>query len=565
MSNKILVVGGVAGGASAATRARRLDESAEIIMFERGPHVSFSNCALPYHISGVVKECDDLVLMCPANFAEQYNIDARVLNEVTKINREEKTVEVKDLETGEMYTEDYDKLILSPGANPIRPQSIKGVNNDNVFTIRNVVDIDKLNQYINENDIEDVAVVGAGYIGVEIAENFIHSDKNVSLIEAMDQVLQPLDYDMAQIIHKELYDNGVDVVLSDPLAEVYDDHVVLKSGKEIKAGAVVLSIGVSPETKLAEDAGLEIGETGGIKVNHNYLTSDSDIYAVGDVIEEYCRISRSKTRVPLAGPAQRQARAAANHMYNIPNKNNGVIGSSVIRAFNYNAATTGLNEKQLQSAGISYDYVYIIPQDKVGLMPGSNPLHFKLIYEVPTGKILGAQAVGKGNVDKRVDIIATAIMMDATVEDLVGLELCYAPVFGTARDAANQAGMVGTNLLNNRYNQVPVTKVRELVENDAFIIDVREEDEYEEGHLLNSVNIPLSELRERTDEIPKDEPVYLHCRSSQRSYNAVLALQGMGYDNVTNISGSFLGVCCYEYFLDQTTDRDKIVTEYNFE
>ena len=565
MSNKILVVGGVAGGASAATRARRLDESAEIIMFERGPHVSFSNCALPYHISGVVKECDDLVLMCPANFAEQYNIDARVLNEVTKINREEKTVEVKDLETGEMYTEDYDKLILSPGANPIRPQSIKGVNNDNVFTIRNVVDIDKLNQYINENDIEDVAVVGAGYIGVEIAENFIHSDKNVSLIEAMDQVLQPLDYDMAQIIHKELYDNGVDVVLSDPLAEVYDDHVVLKSGKEIKAGAVVLSIGVSPETKLAEDAGLEIGETGGIKVNHNYLTSDSDIYAVGDVIEEYCRISRSKTRVPLAGPAQRQARAAANHMYNIPNKNNGVIGSSVIRAFNYNAATTGLNEKQLQNAGISYDYVYIIPQDKVGLMPGSNPLHFKLIYEVPTGKILGAQAVGKGNVDKRVDIIATAIMMDATVEDLVGLELCYAPVFGTARDAANQAGMVGTNLLNNRYNQVPVTKVRELVENDAFIIDVREEDEYEEGHLLNSVNIPLSELRERTDEIPKDEPVYLHCRSSQRSYNAVLALQGMGYDNVTNISGSFLGVCCYEYFLDQTTDRDKIVTEYNFE
>ncbi|HKL12595.1 MAG TPA: FAD-dependent oxidoreductase, partial [Halanaerobiales bacterium] len=277
MSNKIVVVGGVAGGASAATRARRLDESAEIVMFERGPHVSFSNCALPYHISGVVKECDDLVLMCPANFAEQYNIDARVKNEVMKINKDEKTVEVKDLESGKVYTEDYDKLILSPGANPIRPQSIKGVNNDNVFTIRNVVDIDKLNQYINNNNIENVAVIGAGYIGIEIAENFIHSNKNVSLIEAMDQVLQPLDYDMAQVVHKELHDNGVNVVLSDPLAEVHDDHVVLKSGKKIDAGAVVLSIGVSPETQLAEDAGLEIGETGGIKVNHNYITSDPDI------------------------------------------------------------------------------------------------------------------------------------------------------------------------------------------------------------------------------------------------------------------------------------------------
>lgn len=565
MSNKIVVVGGVAGGASAATRARRLDESAEIVMFERGPHVSFSNCALPYHISGVVKECDDLVLMCPENFAEQYNIDARVKNEVTKINRDQKSVEVKDLETGEVYTEDYDKLILSPGANPIRPQSIKGVNNDNVFTIRNVVDIDKLNQYINNNNIENVAVIGAGYIGLEIAENFIHANKNVSLIEAMDQVLQPLDHDMAQIIHKELLDNDVNVVLNDPLKEVHDDHVVLKSGEKIDAGAVILSIGVSPETKLAEDANLEIGETGGIKVNHNYITSDPDIYAVGDVIEEYCRISRSKTRMPLAGPAQRQARAAANHIYNIPHKNNGVIGSSVIRAFNYNAATTGLNEKQLQSSGISYDFVYIIPQDKVGLMPNSNPLHFKLLYETPTGKVLGAQAVGKGNVDKRIDIIATAITMDATVEDLIGIETCYAPLFNTPRNAVNQAGMVAHNIINNRYNQIPVTKVRELVENDAFIVDVREKEEYDEGHLVNAVNIPLSELRERTDEIPKDEPVYLHCRSAQRSYNAVLALQNMGYDNVVNISGSFLGICCYEYFLDQTTDRDKIVTEYNFE
>jgi len=565
MSKRILIVGGVAGGAGTAARARRLDEDAEIIMFERGPHVSFSNCALPYHLSGVVKDCDDLVLMCPSKFAEQYNIDARVRNEVLAINREEKTVEVKDLETGETYTEAYDKLVLSPGANPIKPGSIKGVNNDNVFTIRNVVDIDKLNQYVDDNDVEDVAVIGAGYIGVEIAENFIHSDKNVALIEALDQVMQPFDFDMAQIIQKELYDKGVNVLLSDPLAEVYDDHVVLKSGKKIEAEAVVLAIGVSPETELAEDAGLKIGETGGIEVNHNYVTSDPDIYAVGDVIEVYSKIARCKTRLPLAGPAQRQARATANHIYNIPTRNNGVIGTSVIRAFDYNAAATGLNEKQLKDAGISYDFVYIIPTDKVGLMPDANPLHFKLIYEVPTGKILGAQAVGKGNVDKRIDVIATAILMDATVEELSESELAYAPLFSTPRNAVNQSSLVAINLINNRYNQVSVTKVRELVEEDAFIVDVREEDEYAEGHLVNSVNIPLSELRERTDEIPKDEPVYLHCRSAQRSYNAVLALQGMGYKNVTNISGSFLGICCYEYFLDQTTDRDKIVTEYNFE
>src|SRR6056297_3453363 len=565
MSKKILVVGGVAGGAGTAARARRLDEDAEIIMFERGPHVSFSNCALPYHLSGVVRDCDDLVLMCPSKFAEQYNIDARVNNEVKRINRYEKTVEVKNLGTGEVYNESYDKLMLSPGANPIKPGSIKGVNNDNVFTIRNVVDIDKLNQYVDNNDVENVAVIGAGYIGVEIAENFIHSDKNVALVEAMDQVLQPLDYDMAQILQKELHDNGVNVVVSDPLTEVHDDHVVLKSGKKIDAEAVVLAIGVSPETELAEKAGLKIGETGGIEVNHNYVTSDPDIYAVGDVIEVYSRIARSKTRLPLAGPAQRQARAAANHIYNIPSTNNGVIGTSVIRAFNYNAGTTGLNEKQLKEEGISYDFVYVIPTDKVGLMPDANPLHFKLIYEVPTGKILGAQAVGKGNVDKRIDVIATAILMDATVEELSESELAYAPLFSTPRNAVNQSSLVAINLINNRYNQVPVTKDRELVEEDAFIVDVREEDEYAEGHLVNSVNIPLSELRERTDEIPKDEPVYLHCRSAQRSYNAVLALQGMGYKNVTNISGSFLGICCYEYFLDQTTDRDKIVTEYNFE
>lgn len=377
--------------------------------------------------------------------------------------------------------------------------------------------------------------------------------------------MAPFDYDMVQILHKELMDQGVDLILSDGVKKIGKDHIELQSGRQVKAEAVVLAIGVRPETKLAEEAGLELGETGGIRVDHNFRTSDKDIYAVGDAIEVYNRLTHKPTRLALAGPAQRQARSAADHIYNMPVRNNGVIGSSVIQVFDMNAASTGLNEKQAKAAGINYDFVYIIPQDKVGLMPNSNPLHFKLLFEVPTGKILGAQAIGRGNVDKRIDVIATIIMMDGTLEDLKELELCYAPIFGTARDVVNHAAMVGLNLLNGVFRQVPVSKVRELVETDAFIIDVREREEYEAGHLINAVNIPLSEIRQRVDEIPKDRPVYLHCRSSQRSYNAIMALQHMGFDNLYNISGSFLGISYYEYFNDQVTGRDKILTEYNFE
>lgn len=564
MNKKILVVGGVAGGASAAARARRIDESAEIIMFERGPNVSFSNCSLPFHLSGIVENSEDLVLMCPEKFKKQYNIEARVNSEVIKIKREDKKIVVKNLETGEEYEEAYDKLVLSPGANAIRPRSIEGINGPNVFTVRNVVDIKKLNEYIVNNNIDDIAVVGGGFIGVEVAENLCLAGKNVSLIEAQNQIMNPFDYDMAQILHKEMMDKGINLILSDGVQKINEASVELQSGEKVDAKAVVMAIGVSPETSLAKDADLEIGETGGIKVDHNYLTNDKDIYAVGDAIEVYNRLTHKKSRLALAGPAQRQARAAADHMYNIPHRNNGVIGSSVVQVFDLGAASTGLNEKSAKAAGISYDFVYLIPGDKVGLMPESNPMHFKLIYEYPTGKILGAQAIGKGNVDKRIDVIATMILMGGTLEDLKELELCYAPLFGTAKDVVNHAALVALNILNGQFRQVPVTKVRELVEDNAFIIDVREKDEYEQGHLKNAVNIPLSEFRNRLDEIPNDIPVYLHCRSSQRSYNAVMALQNMGYDNVCNISGSYLGICCYEYFQDQVTGREKIVTEYNF-
>lgn len=561
---RILIVGGVAGGASVAARARRIDESAEIIMFDRGPHVSFSNCALPFHLSGIVEDSDKLVLMSPEKFKKQYNIEARVNSEVISINREEKKITVKNVLTGEEYEESYDKLVLSPGANPVLPKSIEGITGPNVFTVRNVVDIKKLNNDIAENNIEDIAVIGGGFIGVEVAENLRLAGKNVSLVEALDQVMNPFDYDMAQILHKEMKDKGINLILSDGVKKINEDSIELQSGKKVPVKAVVMAIGVKPEIGLAQQSGIEIGVTGSIKVDHNYLTNDKDIYAVGDAIEVYNRLEQKTSRLALAGPAQRQARAAADHMYGIPHNNKGVIGSSVVQIFDLGAACTGLNEKTAKQSEIDYDFVYIIPGDKVGLMPNSSPMHFKLLFEVPTGRILGAQAIGKGNVDKRVDIIATMITMGGTLEDLKELELCYAPLFGTAKDVVNFAALVGLNILYRRFRQVPVTKVRELVESDEFIVDVREKHEYAAGHLLNSVNIPLSELRQRVDEIPKDRPVYLHCRSSQRSYNALMALQNMGYDNLYNISGSYLGICLYEYYQDTVTGREKIVTEYNF-
>lgn len=564
MSKRILIVGGVAGGASVAARARRIDETAEIIMFERGPHVSFSNCALPFHLSGMVENSEDLVLMSPDIFKNQYNIQAVVNTEVLKIKREEKKILVKDLISGETREEAYDKLVLSPGANPILPDSIEGIRSQNVFTVRNVVDIRKIKTFIDDNNIEDIVVVGGGFIGVEIAENLKMVDKNVTLVEAQNQIMTPFDYDMAQILHKEMLDNGVELILSDAVKKIASDYVELESGKKINAKMVIMSIGVAPETLLAKESGLEIGKTGGIKVDHNYLTNDKDIYAVGDAIEVYHRITKTSTKLPLAGPAQRQARAAADHIYNIPHTNKGVIGSSVVKIFELGAACTGLNEKMAKAAGISYDFVYLIPGDIVGLMPDCNIVHFKLLYEYPTGRILGAQAISKGNVDKRVDVIAALISTGGTLEDLKELELCYAPLFGTAKDIVNHAALVSLNILNGRFKQVPVYKVRELVENNEFIIDVREKHEFEAGHFLNAVNIPLSEFRNRINEIPKDRPVYLHCRSSQRSYNALMALNNLGYSNAYNISGSFLGACYYEYFNDETSGRNKIVTKYNF-
>jgi len=564
MGKKVVIIGGVAGGASVAARTRRLDESAEIIMFEKGPDVSFSNCCLPNHLSGMIEKSEDLVLMTPDVFKKQYNIPARVNQEVVGINSGQKTIQVKELLTGKEYEESYDTLFMSPGAKPIVPP-ISGFDKAHVFSVRNVVDIDKINRFV-QNGVKDIVVVGGGFIGVEVAENLKLSAAgfNVTLVEKANQIMMTLDYDMVQILHKELIDNDVQLILEDAIATINDDSVVLESGKTLPAQAVIMAIGVTPDTRLAKEAGLEIGETGAILVNHHYQTSDPNIYAVGDAVEVYHQLTNKKTKLALAGPAQKQARAAADHLYGIPTRNNGVIGSSCIKIFEMNVASTGLTEAMARRCNIPHDMVYIIPGDIVGIMPGNSQFFFKLVYEVPTGRVLGAQAVSRGNSTKRVDVVAAMISMGATLEDLKELELCYAPAFSTAKDPVNFAAMVALNLLNGEYKQIPVTKVRELVESNAFIIDAREPHEYAKSHLINAVNIPLSEFRQRLAEIPTDQPVYVHCRSAQRSYNMVRALGNLDYDNIINISGSFLGICTYEYYNDQSKNRKPIVTDYNF-
>ena len=565
MKKKILIVGGVAGGASAATRLRRNSEEDEIIMFEKGPHISFSNCALPYHLSGIIQSPNQLVLMSPEKLKAQYNIEARVNSKVLSINKYIKEIEVKNLSTGEIYRERYDKLILSPGARPIIPD-IPGIENVNVFTIRNVVDIANLNKFIQELNIKDVAVIGGGFIGVEVAENLVEGGYKTSLIETTAQVLKVFDYDMVQILHKEMTDHDLNLIVDDKVTRFEKNTVVLASGEKIKANAVVMAIGVTPEIELAQNSGLEIGETGAIKVDSNYKTSDNDIYAVGDAIEVYNALTHSHIKLSLAGPAQKAARNVADNINGKITANKGYIGSNSIKVFDYNAASTGLNESLINALNmnIKYDIVRISTNDKVGIMPNSSPMHFKLIFEVPTGKVLGAQAIGKGDAIKRIDVIATAIKFGATVEDLKDLELCYAPPFGTAKDVVNYAGYVASNLLSGSFKQINVDKVRTLVESGAYIIDVREIIEFENGHIKGAVNIPLSELRERINEIPKDKPVYLHCRTGQRSYNAVLALQNLGYNNVINITGSFLGLSFYEFYNDKVKKRESILTNYNF-
>lgn len=564
MSKKIVVVGGVAGGASAAARCRRLDESAEITIYEKGPDVSFSNCSLPYYLSGVIDDADDIVLMSPWELKHQYNIDAIVNHEVTEIDPKKQTVKVKNLLDGSIEEVDYDELFLSPGAVPIRPQSISGVNNENVFTVRNVVDIKALYDYLTNHDVTDVTVVGGGFIGIEIVENLVNGGFNVNLVEAQEHVLNTIDYDMAQIIQRTLLNHKVNLIVNDTVTSIRDTNVTLQSGRQLKSGAVVLALGVTPNTKLAQAAGIKIGSTGGIQVDQNFRTNIPHIYAVGDAVEVINRQTRQRQKLSLAFPAQMEARQAADHVYGRQTRNRGVIGSQCVPVFEMNVAATGLTEKYCQKNNIDYRTAMVVPKDKVLLMPGAKPLFFKLIFSYPTGEILGAQAIGEGQVDKQIDVIATMITNNNYVEDLENLELCYQPKFSTAKNAVNMAGLVATNILNEEFYQISPSQVRTLVEQNELIIDVREPDEYAAGHIKSAINIPVSEFRERLDEFPRDKTIYIHCFSGQRSYNVVRALINLGYTNVYNIAGSFIAICEYEYFNDQVQQREPIIDNYWF-
>ena len=563
---KVLIVGGVAGGASAAARLRRLDEEAEIIVFERGEHVSYSSCALPYYLGGVVQERERLVLMTPESFRSRHNIQVRTGSEVTAIHREDKCVTVRTAE-GREYRESYDKLILAPGADPVLPGSIRGIERETVFTLRSVTDAARLKDCLDAVQASSAVVVGGGFIGIEVAENLRRAGLQVAVAEGLEQILSPFDYDMVQYLHKELTDNGVELFLNARVTGITEKGVRFAQGereRELPADAVVMCVGVTPATAIAREAGLELNGRGYLRVNHNYQTSDPDIYAVGDAIESYDRLAARPGSLALAGPAQRQARAAADHICGVPAENRGFLGSACLRVFSLNAACTGLSEKAAKELGIPCEIAYVLPSDKVSILPGSSYLAFKLVFEVPTGRLLGAQAIGRGDAVRRIDAVAALLSSGGTLEDLQELELCYSPVFGTARDVVNLAAMVGLNVLRGRVQQVHVSEVRSLVEQGAYIIDVREPGEFAAGHLKGAVNLPLSQLRERMEEVPKDRPVYLHCRTSQRSYYALCALRGRGWRNLRNISGSFLGICLYEYYNDQATGREPIVTAYNF-
>lgn len=562
MAKKIVVVGGVAGGMSFAARCRRLDAAADIVVFERGRDVSFSNCSLPFHLSGIVEKASSLVLVTPQVFRERYNLDVRTGHEVLAIDREAKSVEVRNLESGDTFTESYDELCLSPGAAPLVPGTITGSDRDNVYTVRNVVDIERLKAAADE--ATDIVVVGGGFIGLEVAENLRLAGKNVTLVEAMDQVMVRLDPDIVQLVHRELLDKGVQVIVNDGIAEIAATNVTLSSGRTVKAQVVVMAIGVVPETKLAREAGLEIGTTGAIWVDANYCTSDPAIHAVGDAIEEFNLLTGKPQRLALAGPAQRQARAAADHVYGRFHRRLGVIGSTVLQVFDLTVASTGLNEHDCRLAGLSFDTVYYINADKVGLMPTSSPLHLKLLFEVPTGRLLGAQAVGKHGADKRIDVVATLLQRGGTLEDLADLELAYSPLYSTAKDVLNMAGLVALNQLHGEIKQVQASAVRDLLAEEAVIIDVREPGEYARGHVQGALNIPFSEFRNRLDEIPTDVPVYLHCRIGQRSYYVTRELNQIGFPLATNIDGAFLQLSNFEYFHDETDPREPIVTNYNF-
>lgn len=529
---KVVVVGGVAGGMSAAARARRLSESAQIIVLERDLYVSFANCGMPYHIGGDIEDRAALLVQTPASLAANLNLDVRVGNEVVSINPDEHTVTVRDLQDDRTYTESYDKLVLATGASPLRP-GLPGIDYPLVHTLRSLEDMDAIKEVVDARHGRAV-VIGGGYIGIEMAEALRHRDWEVSLLEAADQILGPLDPEMAEQVQHELRRNGVELHLG-ATAEGFTEDSVLTSDGVLPADLVVLAVGVAPDSRLAQLAGLDTTERGAIIVDPQQRTSAPDIYAVGDSIQVTDTVTGAYTVVPLAGPANRQGRIAADHMFGRDARYSSTQGTSIVKAFAVTAGGTGANEKQLRAAGMDYRKVYIHPNGHASYYPGTAAMHLKLLFS-PEGTVLGGQVVGYDGVDKRIDVLAVAIRAGLTVWDLAELELAYAPPYGSAKDPINMAGFQASNLLDGTVDFWYPEDWGSLPAN-ALILDVRTLEENQTCALPHSVNIPLQQLRERVGELDSSQPVYVYCRSGFRSYLAYRALKGLGFEQVATLSG----------------------------
>jgi CoA-disulfide reductase len=545
MTKKIIIVGGVAGGASTAARLRRLDESAEIIMLEKGEYISFANCGLPYYIGETIDDRDKLIVQTVEEMSEKFKLDIRNFNEALQIDKKNKIVKIRNHKTNEEYEESYDILVLSPGAAPIKPP-ISGISEcDNLFTLRNIPDTDKIKAYIDNKKPKHATVIGGGFIGLEMAENLHALGIKVTLVEAGSQVMAPLDIEMASIIHEHLIDKEVELILSDGVDSFKDSgrKVILSSGKEVLTDLIILSIGVKPETSIAKNANLKLNERGAIVVDKFMNTSDPNIYALGDAVEIMDFVNKKPTMIPLAWPANRQGRIVADNICGKKTEYKGTLGSSVAKVFDYTVATTGNNEKSLKRLGIEYEAIHIHPGSHAGYYPGSFPIAFKMLFDPKSGKIFGAQGVGLDGVEKRIDVIGAAIKGNLTVFDLQDIEPCYAPPYNSAKDPVNMLGYYASNIIEGFIKIIQWHEIDKLDTEKSIILDVREDFELVTGGFENSIHVPLGQLRNRLTDIPKDKNIYVTCQVGLRGYVACRILEQNGF-KCKNIDG---GVKTYSY------------------
>lgn len=536
---KVIIVGGVAGGASAAARLRRNNENAEIILIERGEFISYANCGLPYYIGGTIVDKEALTLQTPESFNARFNIDIRVLSEATEIDSDNKKITILDKRTGESYEESYDKLVLSPGAEPITPK-IDGIDNDRVFTLRTIPDTYRIKEYIDSKSVKSAVIVGGGYIGIEMAENLHDAGLDVTIVELADHVIGAIDYDMACEVHNHIREKGAKLILKDAVKAIEDgDSLTVKLNKSsIETDMVILAVGVRPDTDFAKSAGIEVNDRGSIIVNERMQTNIPDIYAAGDAIEVMEFVTKTKSFIPLAGPANKQGRIIADQICGMDSKYTGTQGTSILKCFDLTVACTGINERAAKAHGIDYEKSFTYSASHASYYPNATDMSIKLLFEKGSGKILGAQIVGRDGADKRCDVIATAIRANMTVFDLTELELSYAPPYSSAKDPVNMAGYVAENILNNRVKVFHWHDVNNIDSTKGTLLDVRTSDEYEYGTIAGYKSIELDELRRNLDKLDKSKPVYITCQIGLRGYLACRILMQNGFD-CYNLSGGY--------------------------